>query len=324
MEVTVQQNPDERMDTSDNDPARQQSSCGECGMIPWCEVEMLQDVVCGNGLSLMTESRDDDNIDNTSTQLSIKTDGGDDGCINERIVKLSKELQSTTKGSVSGEAAVTTDRSTLATVSILDNVVKSSSLQTSRYENFMVSVNTAAKTYGSQSTHVAELYVMMGTELTSTLTTDDVDTDANKSKEFAALLLEEAFTIYQAKLGDNNDQTIDARVNLGLAYRSLARYDDALDCFCLAVYMREAIRGELHPSVADIWVLVSSIHHANKKLEMALKASAKALTAYRAARGDKHQTVINVLKTIAQIHIEMGNNDKASDINKYVKLHDKS
>ena len=87
--------------------------------------------------------------------------------------------------------------------------------------------------------------------------------------------------------------------------------------------MREALLGELHPSVSEIWVLISSVHHAKSKLELALKASAKALTGYRKEYGDKHRTVIAVLRTIAQLHIEMGNNDKAADIQKYVRLHDK-
>ena len=85
--------------------------------------------------------------------------------------------------------------------------------------------------------------------------------------------------------------------------------------------MREALLGELHPSVSDIWVLISSVHRAKCKLELALKASAKALTGYRNAHGDKHITVIAVLRTIAQIHTEMGNDEKAADINKYVRIH---
>jgi hypothetical protein len=89
----------------------------------------------------------------------------------------------------------------------------------------------------------------------------------------------------------------------------------------MAVYMREALLGELHQSASEIWVLISSVHQATSKLELALKASAKALTGYRHVYGDKHQTVIGVLKTIVQIHIGMGNADKANDIYKYVRLH---
>ena len=85
--------------------------------------------------------------------------------------------------------------------------------------------------------------------------------------------------------------------------------------------MREALLGELHPSVSDVWVLIADIHQQKKKMEMALRANAKALSGYRDAHGDKHVTVINVLKTIARLHIEMGNHDKAEDINKYVRLH---
>lgn len=127
--------------------------------------------------------------------------------------------------------------------------------------------------------------------------------------------------ICQAKLGDSHDLTIECRVALGKVCLSLERYDEALDCFCMAVYMREALLGELHQSVSELWVLISSVHQATSKLELALKASAKALTGYRNTYGDKHATVIGVLKTIAQIHIWMGNGSKANDIHKYVRLH---
>ena len=220
---------------------RDEAASGPCGFT-WCEVETLQDAVCGNGLSLM-ESRDD-----------------------------------------------------------------------SRYEQFMSSVDSASKAYGAQSIHVADLYVSMGIECAQN------ETDA-RSKELALLLLEEAFGIYQAKAGDSHERTVDCRIHLGKAHHSLGRYDEALDCFCMAVYMREALLGEPHPSVSEIWVLISSVHRAKSKLELSLKASAKALTGYRNAYGDKHPIVIEVLETIAGIHIEMGNREKAVDIQKYVRLH---
>ena len=135
------------------------------------------------------------------------------------------------------------------------------------------------------------------------------------------MLFEEAFGIFQTVLGDADERTIDCRIHLGKTYMALGGYDEALDCFCTAAYMREHLLGEFHPSVSEIWALVSSVHHAKGKLELALKASAKALTGYRNAHGDKHQTVIAVLREIAQLHVEMGNVDKAEDIQKYVRLH---
>lgn len=296
--------------------------CGENGMFTWCEVENLQDAVCGHGLALM-ESRDDDNNTSNDTDVQMSDAGGGSNFIDERLKTFNQELQLTEYTDNKGSSYI--DDSNPAMVSNLDGTkfVSTSSSQKSKYEQFMFLVDTASKTHGTQSIPVADLYVNMGTELCSPRATTHSATDATKSKEFALLLFEEAFTIYQAKLGDSNEQTIDTRVHLGLTYRSLGRYDEALDCFCLAVYMREAILGELHPSVSEIWVLISSVHHAKKKLELALKASAKALTGYRNAHGDKHSTVIGVLKTIAQIHIEMGNNEKAIDIQKYVRLHTK-
>ncbi|KAL7524564.1 hypothetical protein ACHAXR_000627, partial [Thalassiosira sp. AJA248-18] len=187
----------------------------------------------------------------------------------------------------------------------------STSGEKSTYDNFMSKVDSASKAYGAQSIHVADLYVNMGIDCSRSKTAN------TKSKQLALLLFKEAFSIYQAKSGDSHEHTVTARLHLGRTYHSLGKYDEALDCFCMAVYMREALLGELHPSVSEIWVLIASVHQAKAKLELALKASAKALTGYRNANGDKHRTVIDVLKTIAQIHTEMGNHDKAVDIQKY-------
>ena len=303
--------------------------CGDNAALPWCEVDMIQDAICGNcidGLALM-ESRDDDNASNNNGITSEGSDRGEeDSAIDERLKTFSQQLQLTksidNKGSssVGGLDGSNRSDSNPAIISKQDSTKGSAmSSHQLRCKQFMVEVESASRTHGMQSIPVADLYLNMGSELSIPRNTSAIDSD--KSKEFALLLLEEAFTIYQAKLGDNDVQTIDARIRLGLAYRSLTRYEEALDCFCLAVYMREALNGELHPSVSEVWVLISAIHHERKKLELALKASAKALTGYRNAHGDKHFTVINVLKTIAQIHIEMGNNDKAADIKKYVSLH---
>ena len=307
----------ERSDTA----ARPIGPCGD-GMFTWCEVEMLQDAVCGNGLSLM-ESRDDDAPADAATgRQLVPHSSGMVGCganfIEDTLRTFNQELaaQAITNKTLGG---VQEEGNNPVTVSTLDGVKASTTssgrVEKSRYEQFMSMVDAASKAHGAQSVPVADLYVNMGVECNRNSNADA------KSKELALLLFEESFSIYQAELGDSHEKTVDCRVHLGVAYRALERYDEALDSFCMAVYMREALLGELHPTVSEIWVLISSVHHARKKLELALKASAKALTGYRNAHGDKHQTVIGVLKTIAQIHIEMGNNDKAVDIQKYVKLH---
>jgi len=281
-------------------------------MFAWCEVEMIQDAVCGNGLNL-TESRDDDGQNESSP---ASPEAGDDRSFEDKLKSFAQELDMTQslsfKGSSSGIQETLVSKSNVAKGSMLSR--SCSGVDKSRYDLLMCLVDSASRTYGAHSIPVADLYVNMGTVCGQTLT--DV-----RSKELAVQLFEEAFTIYQAKLGDSHNQTIQCRIHLGKTCLSLERYDEALDCFCMAVYMREALLGELHQSVSDLWVLISSVHQATSKLELALKASAKALTGYRQAYGDKHQTVIGVLKTIAQIHIGMGNTAKANDIHKYVSLH---
>jgi len=284
-----------------------------------CEFERLKDAVCGNGLALM-ESRDDETLG------EISTEAGSNSFIDGKLKTFTRELalaQTTTmnnKTRSSARARGGNDFVMLSTSEGMKVTDTSSALnsnergvKTERYEKFMAAVDSASKTYGAQSVHVADLYVSMGVEC--------IQCDSNtRSIELALLLLEEAFCIYQAKAGDSHEQTIDCRIHLGKAHQSLKQYDEALECFCMAVYMREALEMP-QILISEVWALISSVHYANSKLELSLKASAKALTGYRSAYGDKHPQVITVLQTIAEIHIDMGNREKAVDIERYVRLH---
>lgn len=309
-----------------SDAATRSGICGESGMFSWCEVDMIQDAVCGNGLSLsIMDSRDDDHYGETLHTLSkvgdisifdsLKALGQD----HELAKSKSFPQHGSQLRSLGNNAQAVSKLSSMgsSTSSLLETLPAGSfgGFEKSRYDHFMRLLDAASTSHGANSTQVADLYVTMGTELGGN---EDCTT---KSKEIALCLLDEAFNIYQALLGDSQQKTIDCRIHNGKIYQSLERYDEALDCFCMAAYMREALIGVLHPSVSDVWVQISSVHYSRSKFELALKASAKALTGYRSAYGDKHRTVIEVLKTIAQIHIQMGNTDKASDIQKYVRLH---
>jgi hypothetical protein len=237
--------------------------------------------------------------------VDLETVASSDSVKSIRSIKKSKTVESTkSAGTNSNEV-----------MNKLDKDLFVGGVKRTRYESFKSMIDTAANTYGPSSLQVAELYASMGTDLMEN------SSDDKTSKECAVFLFEEAFHIFQTKSGDSDGRTIDMKVRLGRSLFACGQYDEALKYFCQAVYMREALLGELHPSVSDVWVLISTVHQKKDKMEMALRANAKALTGYRNAHGDKHATVINVLKTIARLHIEMGNHDKAEDINKYVRLH---
>ncbi|KAL3779934.1 hypothetical protein HJC23_005431 [Cyclotella cryptica] len=226
-------------------------------------------------------------------------------------VKSRQSIKKTT----TTESAKSTEANSTEVMTKLNKDLFVGSVKRSRYESFKSMIDAASSTYGAYSLQVAELYASMATDLLEN------NSDDKTSRECAVILFEEAFHIFQTKSGDSDGRTLDMKVRLGRSLVACGRYDDALKYFCQAVYMKEALLGELHPSVSDIWVLIASVHQKKKKMEMALRANAKALTGYRNAHGDKHITVINVLKTIAKLHIEMGNSDKAEDINRYVRLH---
>jgi len=269
------------------------------GLFRLCEFSAIQDAMCGNPL----ESRDDapeveghpSQVESSSSFAeALRAFGGD---------------EVDTERNKSHASSYSYDSPTVTRLSGAKNV------PSSPYSEFTHTVAVASKAHGSHSRPVADIYYDKAVEC---MTKED-----SKSQRLSIMLLEEAFSIYQTLSGDSDSKTILTRIQLGRANQTAGQYDMALDHFCMAVYMREALMGELHPSVSEIWVLISAIHRERSKLELALKASAKALTGYRDAHGDKHPLVIEVLKTIAQIHTELGNFDKAADITKYVRLHTK-
>lgn len=298
----------------------------------------IQDAICGVNKSSV-ESRDDVTLDTEQGRSDGASDAFIDSTLEGITSTVSKEFEksrsaSTRKDDVetvasfdsiksrqsikkttTAESVKSSEANSTEVMTKLDKDLFVGSVKRSRYESFKSMIDVASSTYGASSLQVAELYASMATDLMEN------NSDDKTSRECSVILFEEAFHIFQTKSGDSDVRTLDMKVRLGRSLVACGRYDDALKCFCQAVYMREALLGELHPSVSDVWVLIASVHQKKKKMEMALRANAKALSGYRNAHGDKHITVINVLKTIAKLHIEMGNSDKAEDINKYVRLH---
>ena len=267
------------------------------GLFRLCEFSAIQDAMCGNSL----ESRDDvPEVEGSKVESSssfadaLRAFGGDEAVVerNKNHVLMNSY-----------------DSSTVPRPS------EAKSILSSPYSEFTQTVAATSKAHGSHSRPVADIYYDKAVECMAK--------EDSQSQRLSLMLLEEAFSIYQTLSGDSDNKTILTRIQLGRVNQTAGQYDVALDHLCTAVYMREALMGELHPSVSEIWVLISAIHRERSKLELALKASAKALTGYRDSHGDKHLLVIEVLKTIAQIHTELGNFDKAADITKYVRLHAK-
>jgi len=267
------------------------------GLFRLCEFSAIQDAMCGNPL----ESRDDAPegegdpshvVSSSSFAEALRAFGGDE-------VDMERSKNHALRNSY--------DSPTMPRLS------GAKSMPSSPYSEFTLTVAATSKAHGSHSRPVADIYYDKAVECMAK--------GDSQSQRLSMMLLEEAFSIYQTLSGDSDNKTILTRIQLGRANQTAGQYDVALDHLCTAVYMREALLGELHPGVSEIWVLISAIHRDRSKLELALKASAKALTGYRDAHGDKHPLVIEVLKTIAQIHTELGNLDKAADITKYVRLH---
>jgi len=209
-------------------------------------MEMIQDAMCGSGMTGL-ESRDDDDLPNTADGMMAvsATDCRVNSFIGDKLKTFSQDLQliqdiSFTKSksitgfqddnnpSILSKLKGTRASSKLALFNSSTQVTSNGYVEKTRYEHFMSLVDTASKSYGAQSIPVADLYVKMGIDCSR-------DGANAKCKNLAINLFEEAFSIYQAESGDSNEQTVDCRIHLGKAYHSLEKYDEALDCFCMAV-----------------------------------------------------------------------------------------
>lgn len=288
----------ERSDESYSRSSRSSDSSYYEGVLTWCDAFDMD--FCGSGTPV--EARDDFPIDEQNS------------------FNPSKSFIESILGAVSRDddvsAASMIDTITISRSQTGKTIVPRFNPKTvQELKKYVPEIEAASGEHGFHSIPIADIYLRMGEETAE---------GGSKSVRLALKLYEEAFHIYQAQVGDCDKRTINARILIGDALLALERHDDAIDSFCTAVYMREALLGELHPDVGQVWLKISSIHHERQQYELALKACAKALTSYRKEYGDKHARVLGILRNISKIHTHLGNHGKAADIDRYVLSHAKS
>ncbi|MEQ8475918.1 CHAT domain-containing protein [Fulvivirga sp.] len=122
---------------------------------------------------------------------------------------------------------------------------------------------------------------------------------------------ESAHKIYQQVLGDKNEKTAQALINIGISYRSLEFFGDATNNFNDALKLWKELYPNGHPNEAFIINNIGQTKQMMNDLDGAKKEYEKALLIYMKFYGDKHPEVANTMNLIGSVYNIKGEFDMA-------------
>jgi tetratricopeptide (TPR) repeat protein len=138
--------------------------------------------------------------------------------------------------------------------------------------------------------------------------------DENREYKQALRLHHDAVSVYSIKLGDNHQNTLEAKTRLGQVQENAGKYDDAVLTFFNVMSMTKALKGDKDPAAADIMTRIASTLRKKGKYELAIKTLKRALKTYREVLGDSHPSVSTTVDSIASLYVTIGDFAKASAI----------
>jgi len=141
-------------------------------------------------------------------------------------------------------------------------------------------------------------------------TLGDMQSDPTK----AVKLHQDAVTIYTSKLGEMNEQTINAQMRLGDTHVKAGDYDAAIAHYQQGIASRRILNGENSASVADGLVQVAHALSLEEEYMLAIKELKRALKIYRDTLGDADEKVTLAVDEIASLYMTCENYNKASAI----------
>ena len=162
-----------------------------------------------------------------------------------------------------------------------------------------------------------ELRVMNSNMAATAASTNDIGlvysrSNPEKALEFYKNALEDYLELY----GRSDERTVTAYINIGLAYRNLILYDDALDNLEKALAIRQLL-GRGYVQEAFIHTSIGTVYSARKEHERALVQFDLALEIYTKNYGKKHPEIGSIHNLIGNVEQAQGNLKEA--LNNYQK-----
>ena len=132
-------------------------------------------------------------------------------------------------------------------------------------------------------------------------------TDANKALDH----YEKALAIYERIHGKNHPKIAIANTNMGLVYRTLEFFGDAVNNFESALKIWSKIYPNAHPTKAFIYFNLGQTYLRMKNDVASEEYYLKALRIYRDSYGHKHPEIGTVLNALGKLKLAEGNYDSA-------------
>ncbi|QOI98352.1 MAG: CHAT domain-containing protein [Flammeovirgaceae bacterium] len=128
-------------------------------------------------------------------------------------------------------------------------------------------------------------------------------TDVDKALDY----FDKAIELYTRLHGATHPKTAIVNTNMGLAYRSLKLYGDAITVFEDALKIWQTVYVNPHPSQAFVLLNLGQTYASMGELNTALSFYAKALAIYQQTHGRKHPDIASTYNLIGKIKVTQGN-----------------
>lgn len=123
-----------------------------------------------------------------------------------------------------------------------------------------------------------------------------------------------AVSIFSAKLGDDHQDTLDAKIRLGKCQEDAEEYDAGISSFYEVMAMKRCLEGEKDPSTSDALILIANCLRKKGQYMQAIRELKRALKVYRESLGDSHPSVASTVDEIASLYVTLGDFEKSAAI----------
>jgi tetratricopeptide (TPR) repeat protein len=231
----------------------------------------------------------------------------------DSVTKTSDDLDSTEDASMAGKNVATVVEEKALQIKIPDKnasgkgpnspiVVMGIDIESKR-QSLLRQLQSTVTSYGQYDVRVAAIDAALG----------DLFDESNKSEQ-AIKMHRAAVDIYSSKLGDDNDRTLQAKLELGRVMENAEKYDEAIAVYHQVTMMRRAIYGEKDSSAADSLARLAGALKKKEEYGLAIKELKRALKVYRESLGDAHEKVSITVDSIASLYKKLGDFEKAAAI----------
>jgi tetratricopeptide (TPR) repeat protein len=122
-------------------------------------------------------------------------------------------------------------------------------------------------------------------------------------KDKALDYYEKALAIYKQVHGDEHNKIAIANINIGIAYRELELYGDAVNNFEAALKILERLYTQPHPAKAIALYNLGQTYLKMGNLEATQGYYDRALKMYEESYGSKHPEVVTILQAIGKLQL---------------------